>query len=116
MCNSFSVPFISGGVIMTRSENVVSGIWKFKQKVGPEVLVKLAIGLRDANPGSYGQMFVRRCSRDQLGICFAYKLVDQSYDHFFNLLTDLLKKRFGNDFAGWDVTTEVWTIDDKPLF
>ncbi len=100
---------------MARIKKVVSGIWKFKDSVSPEVLCELAVGLRDANPGSYGQMFVRRCSRDQLGICFIYKLVDQSYDHFFDLLTDLLKKRFGNDFAGWDVTTDVWTIDDQPL-
>ena len=99
----------------TRVNGLVVGMWKFDDRVGAKVLGELALGLQEANPGSYGQMFVRRCSRDQLAICFSYKLGTQSYNHFSKVVTDMLKQKFGNDFVGTDFTSDVWVIDGRPI-
>jgi hypothetical protein len=106
-------------VTMTRTtskhdgKGVVSGVWKFSEKISPEVLVALAKewAFADTN-GDYIDLHVRKCSKSQHGIGFKIILQQDSedisreeYEKFFNRMTDLLRRKFGNDFAGWDVSS-----------
>jgi hypothetical protein len=99
----------------TRIAGVVVGMWKFNDSVGSGALARVANGYKQANPGSYGQMLIRRCSKDQLAISFSYKLGDQNFKHFSDRLWADLKQKFGDKFVGHDLTTDVWTIDDQPI-
>ena len=99
----------------TRVAGIVVGMWKFKDVVGSETLAKVANGYKQANPGKYGQMLVRRCSKDQLAISFSYRLGDQHFKHFSDRMWTDLKRKFGDIFVGHDLTTDVWTIDDQPI-
>ena len=98
-------------------ENIVSGIWKFSDKIAPETLVQLGRELYEENPACYENIHVRRCSKNQLGISFIYRLYDDRPPAKFDAcyafqyrMTDRLKRRFGNDFVGWDIAEEIWAV------
>ena len=102
-------------VSVTKRSDLVVGIWKFDERVGELVVCDLAVELKNAQPSQYEQVLVRRCSKNQLGVCYTYRLGDgESYSKFFYRETDKLKRRFGNDFVGYDITSEVWTLSDLP--
>ena len=97
--------------------DVVSGLWKFDARLSPrsqEVLLKIAIEWIEEEPDRYLQMYVRMCSKDQIGIGFAYKLDGPDYkkskERFFHKVTDQLKRQFGNDFVGWDMACPTWLV------
>jgi hypothetical protein len=93
---------------------VVCGIWKFR--LPPEELVKLAQEWKSSPKGeNYTYLHVRQCSRDQFGIEFLYHHgkggdCNWYYKQYFAEMTDMLKRRFGNDFAGWDVTDSIHIV------
>jgi|SRR6185312_16576879 len=100
---------------MKRDEYAISGIWKFHERIPVEDLQNIAREFLAEEPNAYRSMQIRKCSKTQHGICFTYDCGESSYnkvvlDRFFNRITDRLKRQFGNDFVGWDVTNQVWTL------
>ncbi len=88
--------------------NIITGIWKFKEEIPATELE--AVAKEWASDPKYLQLYVRKVSKDQYGIGFMYDDRDtednkSTYDAFFDKSTDMLKKRFGNDFCGWDVSS-----------
>lgn len=88
--------------------NIITGIWKFKEEIPATELE--AIAQEWATNPKYLQLYVRKVSKDQYGIGFMYDDRDStdnkpSYDAFFDSTTDMLKKKFGNAFCGWDVSS-----------
>ena len=88
-----------------------SGMWKFRDKITPEELVKVAEQLRDEEPRKYIDLHIRRCSKDQIGIGFKYvRDDDETSKDFFERISDPLRRQFGNDFVGWDIGHMTWII------
>ena len=84
--------------------DVVTGMWKFKNTVLKATLMTL-VGewlVEAGNP--YLDLYICKCSKDQNGIGFQRVLEDESYVRFFQRMTDMLKRRFGNELAGWDIS------------
>ena len=89
--------------------DVVSGMWKFSDRVGPDVLTRLAYIWKDEEPGKYlGPLSVRKCSKDQLGIQFMYIFGEGDHKEFFRRVTDFLKRQFGNNYVGYDIGSPTW--------
>jgi hypothetical protein len=102
-------------VNIKEEETILSGTWKFHPKLCVEEVGSVAQELLENEPGAYRSMQVRKNSRGQFVICFVYDCGAPAhskavYDDFMHRMTDLLKRRFGNDFVGWDVANEVWTL------
>ncbi len=86
------------------------GLWKFDQRVGREVLVEVA---KDwASDENYVQLYIRKVSKDQNGIGFAYTTdgSEEAHDTYFSKTSDQLKRKFGNDLVGWDMASTVTVI------
>lgn len=96
-----------------KHEDVVSGMWKFHENITPEELIGLAEEWKNGSDGDrYLDLHIRKCSKDQFGIGFMYCFEPNPRGHhpFFYKITDKLKRRFGNDFVGWDVSSPTWII------
>ena len=96
-----------------------TGLWKFSDKISTKDLGEIAEMWAKEDP-NYIQIYIRRVSKDQMGIGFTYKLAEDkdnsdSYDEYFNKTTDFLKRKFGNDLAGWDLSSTTWVIKDANL-
>jgi len=96
--------------MMEKSKNLIMGIWKFNQKVGNKDLLEIANEW--AKDDKYVQLYIRKVSKDQYGIGFAYesdgtKEAQESYNF---TTSDFLKRKFGNDLAGWDIASPVQLI------
>ncbi|MDB5225754.1 MAG: hypothetical protein JWL87_706 [Candidatus Adlerbacteria bacterium] len=91
---------------------IVAGIWKFNMdKVSSEELLELALEWRSRAHGvRYEGLSVRQCSDKQWGIGFQVALCSKTSPQFFHAMTDQLKRKFGNDFVGWDYSDKVWTV------
>ncbi len=94
---------------------IVAGIWKFNmKKVDSQQLLDLAIEWRQRERGvRYEYLHVRQCSDNQWGIGFQVALCTKTSQEFFHSITDQLKRKFGNDFVGWDYTGDksgVWVV------
>lgn len=101
------------------AQPIISGMWKFKDSIPVERLVAVARGwAMGENGDKYTDIHIRGCSKDQNGIGFKFTLpADTSdeewkrqYKKFFHAMTDQLKRMFGNDFVGWDVSSSTWVI------
>ncbi len=103
------------------AQPIVSGMWKFSDSIPIERLVAVARGWSmGADGDQYTDIHVRKCSKDQHGIGFKYKLNlagagvpgywERAHKNFFHKMTDQLKRMFGNDFVGWDVSSSTWVI------
>lgn len=63
-------------------------------------------------------LYARQVSKNQHGIGFKYRAYEgldsenqkQAYDDYFEKMTDRLKKEFGNDSAGWDISSRAYVI------
>jgi hypothetical protein len=102
-----------------QAESVISGIWKFSDRVPVETIIKVAEEFFGDMPSSYQNLHIRKCSKNQYGISFIYDCGEDVHDRtvynrFFSRITDTLKRRFGNDFVGWDVTSDVFIVRNKP--
>ncbi|MCK4918633.1 MAG: hypothetical protein KAS02_02530 [Candidatus Pacebacteria bacterium] len=92
-------------------QDIESGIWKFRQKVKPERLIEIALEWAGEAKGEWVDLHVRRCSGNQIGLGFKYvRPKNETPVEFFERITDLLKRQFGNDFVGWDVGHQTWMI------
>ncbi|HEU5114938.1 MAG TPA: hypothetical protein VFT82_04205 [Candidatus Paceibacterota bacterium] len=91
-------------------KNIVSGIWKFRDRVSVEELGEVA--KKWAEDKNYLQLYVRRASNDQYGIGFMYQLPKgtEKHDVYFDVTTDALKRKFGNDLIGWDLASPTWIV------
>lgn len=83
--------------------NLIMGLWKFHQRVGNKDLIEVANEW--AKDDNYVQLYIRKVSKDQDGIGFAYKTdgTKEAHDKYFYETSDQLKRRFGNDMVGWDI-------------
>jgi hypothetical protein len=83
----------------------ILGLWKFHERVGNKDLLEVANEW--AADTKYFQLYIRKVSKDQLGIGFAYESdgSKEDYEQYFDTTTDILKRRFGNDLVGWDISS-----------
>ncbi|OGM03233.1 hypothetical protein A2115_02650 [Candidatus Woesebacteria bacterium GWA1_41_8] len=98
-------------------DDIICGIWKFRETVPVEELLKLAEEWRTGPGGkSYLSLYVRRCSKNQFGIGFMYQInleedeLETTRHKFFEKVTDMLKRRYGNNFVGYDISWSVWIL------
>lgn len=100
-------------------ETIISGIWKISKTVPVVEVIEVAQELVDEISAMpvvhYRNVHVRSTSKSSWGISFIYDCGESTrnkvrYDAFFNRITDKLKRRFGNEFVGWDVTNDVWMV------
>jgi len=94
--------------------NYITGLWKFSSKVPVEQLEEVAKKWAAEDP-KYLQLYVRKCSKDQYGIGFMYDYTHQESSEgqnkeYMDPLMDSLKRQFGNDLVGWDVSSPTWII------
>lgn len=96
-----------------QEKNYIMGLWKFSDKISNEELGKVAEKWASEDP-NYLQLYLRKVSKNQMGIGFTYDLGDadtiKAHDEYFDRTTDFLKRKFGNDLAGWDMGSSVWVI------
>lgn len=96
-----------------KNSNIISGLWKFSHKISEEKLIELA--QEWSLNKKYIQLYIRKVSKDQNGIGFMYDITDsdnhkQEYDEYFDKTSDTLKRNFGNDLAGWDLSSSTIII------
>lgn len=89
------------------------GYWKFTDShVEVEELIDLA--KEWAEDDNFISLHVRKTSDDQHGIGFEYKDPagggSKEMREFKERMTDSLKRRFGNGFVGWDVSSSFQPI------
>lgn len=104
----------SGGEPRDQYEkNYVMGLWKFSDKISIEELIDVAKQWTTEDQ-NYLQLYVRKCSKNQYGIGFTYKLEGKSerdsMKKYTDPVSDFLKRRFGNDLVGWDIANPAWII------
>lgn len=90
---------------MEKKNSLILGLWKFNEKVSEKQLVEVAdVWAKDPK---YSQLYVRKVSKDQLGIGFAYEGdgTKEAQDTYFDKTSDQLKRQFGNDLVGWDISS-----------
>lgn len=94
---------------MTKAQELIMGIWKFSDKIPVQDIVKLAQKWAEEDK-SYLQLYVRKVSKDQHGIGFTYDVKGQKdlkkfHEEYIYKVSDVLRKQFGNDLAGWDIAS-----------
>lgn len=99
---------------LRRHDNTASGVWKFKgQDITPEVLEEVVAEMQnDTSNGTYSGLHVRSCSDGTLGVGFILERVVQ-FDNYVYQMTDGFKRRFGNQFIGYDVSKVTWLPDTE---
>lgn len=87
------------------NKTLVIGVWKFKDRLGKDELMKL--GNEWAQDDKYTLVYVTHAGKEQLGLGFAYAVegTKEASDDYYDRTSDALKRRFGNDFIGWDMAT-----------
>lgn len=90
---------------MEKNKSLIMGIWKFHERVGEKDLIEVANEW--AKDERYVQLYIRKVSKDQNGIGFAYESdgTKDSHDVYFHNASDGLKRKFGNDLVGWDIAS-----------
>ncbi len=101
---------------------LISGLWKFRSGVGLIALQQMALEWKHRDPDYWERLYIRGAGRDgALGIGFEYRLSYSDLNHrdrkvaatlFFNEVTDELKRRFGNDFHGYDYSYPTWVLHE----
>ena len=93
----------------------IMGLWKFRDRVSIDELTDYAEKL--AEDPRYTQLYVRQTSKDQYGIGFTYVLSEEEAargpgieQEYYERVSDTLRRAFGNDLAGWDISTPVWSV------
>ena len=90
---------------MHKNDSLILGLWKFHERVGEKDLLEVANEW--VSDEKYIQLYIRKVSKDQLGIGFAYMGdgTKEAHDEYFNKTSDQLKRKFGNDLVGWDIAS-----------
>ena len=94
-------------------KNYIMGLWKFSDRATVEQLIEVAKKATE-NP-KYLQVYIRQCSKDQYGIGFTYDNSDKASSpgqnkEYMDPVMDALKRQFGNDLVGWDISSPAWII------
>ena len=104
--------------VVSPTENHISGIWKFSDRVSIADLITFAQELIAEGKEKYLHVEVRKCSKDQNGICFlcipvwnAFESSERLSNRLFEERKDKMYRRFGTGFVGWDVSPEVYVVD-----
>ncbi|MCA9353543.1 hypothetical protein KC842_01585 [Candidatus Nomurabacteria bacterium] len=101
-----------------KNTTVAMGLWKFGGNITEQQLIELAESFSEDD--RYLQVYIRKVSKDQMGVGFTYKLSEDkdhesAYDEYFDKTSDSLKRKFGNDLVGWDLASPVWVIRDSNI-
>ena len=92
-------------------ENMIAGIWKFREGVSREELVEVAKGWKELSPERYVDLHVRGCGKNQFGIGFKYRHPgDFHMRQYVAHMSDQLRRHFGNKLLGWDISTPITLI------
>jgi len=96
--------------LTSKDKNLTLGLWKFHERVGHKDLMEIT--KEWAKDDNYELLYIRKVSKDQNGIGFAYKTdgSKKAYDKYFEETTDYLKRKFGNDLVGWDIGAQATLI------
>lgn len=88
-----------------RKNSLVIGLWKFEDKVGFNTLAELADEW--AKDEKYIHLYLRGASKTQIAIGFTYDAggTKEGQDKYFDETSDHLKRKFGNDLVGWDMSS-----------
>ncbi len=97
---------------------LIMGLWKFRSKVTYAGLEELASQWA-TNP-DYLQLYTRGGAKDQIVLGFIYRAepgADEiaAYEEYFETTSDTLKRQFGNDLIGWDVSVIIKSIKDEKI-
>jgi hypothetical protein len=89
----------------SNSKTLIMGLWKFDEGVSVNELLEVADEWKEDE--NYVQLYIRKVSKDQNGIGFAYNSdgSKEAHDKYFHEVSDMLKRRFGNDLVGWDIAS-----------
>ena len=95
-------------------KNYITGLWKFSDRVSVEQLQEVAKKWGNEDP-KYLNLYVRKCSKDQYAIGFSYdyshqESTEKQNSEYMNPVMDSLKRQFGNDLVGWDISSPTWII------
>lgn len=92
------------------NKSLIMGLWKFHERVGHKDLVEVTD--KWAEDENYELLYIRKVSKDQNGIGFAYKSdgSKEAHDKYFHDTSDYLKRNFGNDLVGWDIASTATLI------
>ena len=95
---------------MENTKSLIMGLWKFHERVGEKDLIEVANEW--ANDEKYVQLYIRKVSKDQNGIGFAYEVdsTKEAYNIYFDKTSDGLRRKFGNDLVGWDIANTTTLI------
>jgi hypothetical protein len=116
-----SFTFLSFTSLMLQEKNWIMGLWKFNDRVSTKTLNEVAEKWAAEDP-NYLQLYIRKVSKDQMGIGFTYNVPEDkngkvAMDEYMDRTSDYLKRNFGNDLVGWDIASPVYYVGDeiKPL-
>lgn len=97
---------------MEKRNDLICGIWKFKDTVASEELEAFAEEL--AQDEKYIHVYIRKVSKDQFGIGVTYKseteVGQKEFGEYTEKMKDILYRKFGAGLVGWDFanTTQVF--------
>ena len=100
---------------------IAIGLWRFRSSVDPQELCAVAKEwVTDKNGETYmSGIDIRRSSRDEWVMQFGVDLSSESetnsekqqkFEKFIYKTSDQLRRRFGNDLLGWDITSSAFYI------
>jgi hypothetical protein len=104
-------------------DNAVSGLLKFSPLIKLEELQQLALEWAQEEDADYQYLFISGCGKDgALGIYLVRNFspedspeeMQRVLRRFVYKITDQLKRRFGNDFVGWDLSFPVYFLFRQP--
>jgi hypothetical protein len=95
-------------------ENVIMGLWKFREPATTEQLNEVAQDWHQTDP-NYISLAIRPAGEHELAIAFAYKVtggasVRDAQKQYRERVSGILKDRFGSLFVGWDLGSPVDVI------
>ena len=95
-------------------DNILMGIWKFNNSISFNEI--LEVGDKWKGEPNFSYLYIRQVSKDQIGLGFTYIfdtfISEEGYSKFLDEHTDILKRQFGNDFIGWDISKGATLIKD----
>lgn len=101
---------------MNKKQDLFTGIFKFDDaKVSKQELADFGEEL--AKDDNFIMLYVRKASKDQLGLGFSYIYDGGKQESFADKseeFKDMLYKKFGTAFVGWDLSSSTIVIKGFP--
>ncbi len=94
--------------------NWIMGLWKFAGQVELSRILEAANDLAKAEP-QYVQIYVRKSSKQQYSIGFAYNLnsdeaIEMRMNTYIEKTEQWLRSHFGNELIGHDIAAPIYLI------